>query len=802
MAHRSKRYAYLQALLLIATVSGVTSRILSIDMLVEDRFLSSDIYKSISFVAESISPNETVLTVSDYDSRRLMILSGLSEGQTIGRLENAHAYFQLLRPDAGAFYALDQSRIRYLFLTRQDLNELRYMFVAPMLEYLPLAYNDSLVSVYENPGVVPPSLGSRLAIVRPEQFRPAYSEKFRNESIPENWEISTGSWEISNESLSGTDGEIILRSTRLLGSPGVENFSLRFKLTVGKFGVEDYHCPSILFGIAENSSAYYRLDLRRSGIYLWYSPDGASLVEIGANVRISIGFLEGITYSVRIDVRKMLRGQNILIYINDEVAFASQSPMQYSGDIVFRSPQCQILLSDVQLLVISSPIISYFLPLYALSLSDLNYTIVSEKDRMLDYSHILLGSDPFISDVHVSSYMDWVENGGFLFVMNSYGERFFGNFLSLTRNDSEVKIDGIRWKGASQPIVESYITPVYSSDENVTVLSHYTFGGNIVTPYAFRKNVGKGAIIYLNVQTLYYDYLGSIPPMRREILNSFRVLTKGLFQQRVDKKLVREVRFGAPLDYFLGSANASGSITVKTQSFVLPAELDVSSLSVTRSGEDHSYFQYNGRIRVEDLSGAMSLTIQSTQMRIGGETDAPTYVRLRFPDTVHVKLTGSDGSHARFTLVENGNLSSPDNGSWSIDFHLKGPRELLVKQPAVNIHGTTAFSKLAYPSYYFETGSYVDDPLTPMTSIIQGSLNFTIPISQDTVCVLMNSKFSGGMTVENPVFVARRPFSGLENRTVPNWFAIAISVPNIVLNVCTVLFVIVISRKKWSVLSY
>ncbi|MFX1521806.1 MAG: hypothetical protein ACFFCD_18020, partial [Promethearchaeota archaeon] len=101
-------------------------------------------------------------------------------------------------------------------------------------------------------------------------------------------------------------------------------------------------------------------------------------------------------------------------------------------------------------------------------------------------------------------YENWVENGGTLIIFNSKGHGDFAKKLSIYSN-GQVLADGVlNQNGESFQMPASVnIATSSSKDENVSILANYTLNGEPVGPYAYTKNLGRGKIIYVEVNSLF-----------------------------------------------------------------------------------------------------------------------------------------------------------------------------------------------------------------------------------------------------------------------------------------------------------
>ena len=184
------------SILLLIIPSGMMVHVYTLE---HDRFrgdvLLSDHIEACDFIRLHTPKNASVLTVTSLSGFKLIGISGLPNHRVITAYSVAtesFPYFAAQNPE-NVFHMLAKSQVRYIFLSSEDLQKIqsdigyRNGFIYNhLLKYLPIAFENSKVTIYELPEISPP-LNSGIALVYTSQSR-----TISNCDSTENWNLKCG----------------------------------------------------------------------------------------------------------------------------------------------------------------------------------------------------------------------------------------------------------------------------------------------------------------------------------------------------------------------------------------------------------------------------------------------------------------------------------------------------------------------------------------------------------------------------------------------------------------------------------
>ena len=228
--------------------------------------------------------------------------------------------------------------------------------------------------------------------------------------------------------------------------------------------------------------------------------------------------------------------------------------------------------SNLTIIIPSSPTeMTYLYPLEVVSLAGLNYTVSMEFDsRLFTYSKILFPYDPV--EVNLNNYLQWLSEGGSLIVLDSLGSHgSFATLLSLniTATGETYEANGVL--GPKGEITTPHIdTPIFFSRErNVEPMAFYTNDRNSVSPYAFRKKVGAGELIYVEV----YPYFTALQQMKGSGAGRYMFAKLGDLLTVLGVSRLKRIDLSEPIGRAIlyGQTDLTGKLALRPSSFYIPA---------------------------------------------------------------------------------------------------------------------------------------------------------------------------------------------------------------------------------------
>ena len=162
-------------LIVIVLVSGVSSNVLALDnvsLVSQNDSLASCSkaeLQAFDFLRANASAGSTVLGLSTDSNRLAYVFSGLNHlNSPYWFTSDSFQYIDIRNPEL-ALKVLYSLNLNYLFATKSDLAKLQSdgYFVSHLINYLPVAFQNSEVTIYQVPKLNPPSSNSNATLVLP-----------------------------------------------------------------------------------------------------------------------------------------------------------------------------------------------------------------------------------------------------------------------------------------------------------------------------------------------------------------------------------------------------------------------------------------------------------------------------------------------------------------------------------------------------------------------------------------------------------------------------------------------------------
>jgi hypothetical protein len=364
-----------------------------------------------------------------------------------------------------------------------------------------------------------------------------------------------------------------------------------------------------------------------------------------------------------------------------------------------------------------------YYPLNELSLSKKAYDPFIYGDKSaFSHKNVMLTWDPASNDTNFEDYLQFVNNGGRLIVINT-GDNFTGGFSKLLnlKAGNLTHFSGIALAGDSQGShgigVSGSARVIDSKSLNATVKSYYINHDKKVTPFAIERKYGSagGEIIFVNSGG-YFEAVYNSPQQSFMTLGSIPSMLNLQVANNTKQKLPNNVSLDAR---FVGDLKVSGHTTVSTSSLSLPngsdlysvGDISISNGTVPLNGENKNNKVKNIQIGNLTLSGAYRAIVESTGLVSMPSLLSPyDYIGISFPKSVNLTLKMLDGSgKAQFVVTV-----SNDTGKYRVPFSIGNKEEirfhgmglqtssvnhqiLVMKKPQINATGNITVYNLYIP---------------------------------------------------------------------------------------------------------
>jgi len=367
-----------------------------------------------------------------------------------------------------------------------------------------------------------------------------------------------------------------------------------------------------------------------------------------------------------------------------------------------------------------------YYPLSAIAFSRASYDKFLEDDlAAFSKNKVILSRDPVGNDMLINRYVDYVNGGGTLIVLNT-DNNFEGKFSKLIsiKVDNKSNFDSISDPATGQTLkVSGVVSTVKSDIPNATVKSFYFYDKQKVAPFIIEKSYGDngGRIVFVNAAG-YFDAIFNSPQ------DYFSTLAKMLPFIDLNATGYRKESSSLTSDIvgarFFDKLKISGKAIINSSSLLLPDQsylLHVNNISVLDHQEDieHKYkliqTQLNNlQIRNLTLYGPYQVIVTSRGiLELPSASAQYNYIGVPLLRGSDMKIILSPGATAQFVIGnDTGNYTqSVKITGGAIQLHgitLQPPfpnREdrpsnessILLKSPKINVNGSTTFGEFYNP---------------------------------------------------------------------------------------------------------
>lgn len=794
------KYAIVGLLISLIVISGVSSNILALDRIT--LVSQGDPYAAVSkaelqaldFLRTNASADATVLGLSTVSNHLVSVFSGMNHLNSPYWFTSnpSFQFIDITNPEL-ALKMLYSLNITYLFATKSDLETLQSSgssgyVVNQILKYLPITFQNSEVTIYQVPKLNPPSSDSNLTLVVPSYMLNSLSDpsilaqnlpkqvifnetfsSYNNGSngsptwTPTNLQmgatVSNGTWTVNNGTYNGIETKYAIASS-LISNEDLSDFSLS-----ADFRIDSGTYAGIVFR-SVNASNYYAALISSNGKYDdIYKIVNGTLILIEHSTGPSIG---NNWTSLQLDAS----GNQFSLYLNGELIFSTSDSLFTSGKVgvlVDNSMSSFDNITIEQTPNIAKTIDCTFnFPIDTLAQSGLEYSIkIADDGSIFDSKYLLLPSDQDWTNEQINSYLNWVENGGHLIVLNGDGLGEFAKILSINSNsDESIIANSAVSKSGTVELGTLPVSSLFSSDEQVKVIANYANENNQSVPLAFSKQVGNGEIIYVNVSPLFENlYLanGTEP-------NNFQKLGSLLSLLNLNTESFKDTPSDTRWQYMFydttwirNYAQLQGAVNIESNSTILPYDqfnvhtLELVNATGTINGLPIQESMLLQNVAINNLleKGAAHSIIESQGIYLI-PTDYGSYSCLLSESAFNISMQVPEGGVA-FSVITSENetydinlqsgtlfmqnitTTSPSNISvnTALPNDITGGNKtlLLARTPSISVNGTASFPEAYIPNYIKAVNGY--------SVQINGTINFNFDCSSDNVILLTDFGYSG-----------------------------------------------------------
>jgi hypothetical protein len=373
----------------------------------------------------------------------------------------------------------------------------------------------------------------------------------------------------------------------------------------------------------------------------------------------------------------------------------------------------------------------------------------------------------YVDDVYVGEYHDQqsIDSGRLgLFAYNVMGQF---RAINVTMPPSEyVYVNGIAVKNTTIDIPEievPFFNETMLTDKTISIDAYYTLNGEKVAPFAFTEGKGNGSINSIDFSSLFNFMETSSDIAGERLLFSKLGEILGSIELNLPQQTISNVSV-QPICYVRGTINSTGNVVLNTDSFwftgqkPLFGQIDLTNATkfeITEGGGvPPKSSPFNSTIIEYQTEGLTKTTFQTSSIMIK-PSDSGTYATVEIPDNFRMTTHLADGATLNFTLLIDGSIVklSVLGGSISLDIFdaISDPEtsnyttlEISAKYPDIQLTGTTSMEQA-----YLITG-----PRSVLVfgypTVISGTTIFQIENVDQGVIRLSNFLLDGKLSYQKP----------------------------------------------------
>jgi hypothetical protein len=626
---------------------------------------------------------------------------------------------------------LNKMRPKYLYINQRDFAILKsdkkytYSCIKNLIDYLPVAFNNSKVTIYEFPKLAPPLRSSSISFVIPStivSFIPVSQANLNYSIIHKNDPAKYGS--------------NVLILPEYPNQKELEGY-LKWVKNGGHLIIFDF--PPMLekkYGVMNRT--LYGFDTSSRG---WKISENGT-IRLYRGSLLSEETIEG-DYIVSAYV-KVTRIEN-----------PSDNHLGLLFNYKDKNNYYYVFLRQDKLVLFK---------MYNGTGKELYWVDVKRNDGTFQKLSVRVNAPIFrfyVDDTFVGEYLDRQFIGKGKVGLRTYN--LIGDFLGINIKlfPIKVKVDGIT-KGDTLiniPEVEvPLVNETFLSDGTVFVDAYFTSNGVKKTPFSLTVAFGKGNITYINFSPL-FDFLkiSQDQNAKRWLFSKlgeiFRLVKPNLpYQQNITNRTSIE-----PIPFIRGLITSSGKLTLRTTSFWFAEQtplcgiIDLSNVTKLKIGnnyhKDSPERLSNVTILNYTINGPIETFIQASYIRIA-PSNSGAYSLVELNDTFTLTMHILDGATVNLTLLANGSITKISASGGLIQVNILNAKcvpensnhklfKIYMKYPLIELNGST-FMENAYLSTGPKSVIVYGLPVT-----IVGQISFQVDsIDQGTVRI-SNLSISG-----------------------------------------------------------
>ncbi|RLF11503.1 MAG: hypothetical protein DRJ69_01855, partial [Thermoprotei archaeon] len=527
----------------------------------------------------------------------------------------------------GTYLALlSEGCVSYAFMTGPDAYFASGSFIMDMLPYLEPVMKVPGAEVLKIPPLSGPEADTSTVLLRQSPVLVLYEDfdGYAEGDIPKGWEAE-GNCGVS-------DGELHMRGNATCTISDIELPAFRLMMKMSFLGVYSSSARARIYFGQYNPENYYSIDIYVNKIALTGCTNGTEKTIYEEATYVSPGVPSFLTVEVL--------GLSVFVSMDTLHVIDVPLPSMPEGRLVLASEDCHLALDDVEVYQLFPEELSYENVSFMLSLSGLRYTPLTDMDpRAYDADTIIMTDGLYDS---VAMLLRLVEKGSRLVVLNGLGLGAIAANLSISYTDEVVIVNGILVEGELREIPAFSVRGVSCGNTDVDVIAYFSSGEEPIIPYAFKKNVGSGEVLYLHVQD-YFKKLLEPGGAKWKFFNGLEVLGSVIPGER---GFGEQARFP---DTVKGLVELEGDVELEMKSILSGEGAAFSAVDVDIEPGGPSVEDVD--IRIIEIKGDVLMEAHLPSAKLGGQRGLPcAYTFVMAEEGGELVLKASRGGSIRVDI--------------------------------------------------------------------------------------------------------------------------------------------------------
>jgi len=645
---------------------GLASNILSIEAwAMKGLSCSEELLEAGSYIASELRPGRSVLALSPF-SWEVLALSGVRLSQiTPGLYDGYRAFIWAEKP--GTYLALlSEGCVSYAFMTSLDAYFANDSFIMDMLPYLKPVMEAPGAEVLEIPPLRGPEAEASTILLRqaPLLVLSEDFDKYADGEVPQGWE-SEGDCGVRG-------GELRLRGNATCTINGIRLSAFKLMMKANFLGLYSLDARARIYFGRSGPEDYYSIDIYMDRLVLTKCSHGTETEVHEEPIFITLGTPFFLTIEVL--------GLNVIIYIDNIHAIEISLPEIPYGPLALGSENCVVAFDDIKLYQLFPEELSYVSSSFFLALSGLKYAVLMDIDPRAYDADVLIMMDGLYEDVEV--FLRLVEEGRELVVLDGLGLGSIATNLSISYTGERVAVNGILIGEELEEIPALDVEAISCGDAEVDVMAYFTSDEEPVVPYALRKKIGSGEILYLHVQD-YFRKLLSSGEKRWAFFEGLKVIGSPLPETGEFKE------WGSFPDIVEGIAELRGDVQLEMRSFLTGEGASLSDVDI--SIEPQGVSAEDVDVRIIRIEGDVRLKGHFSSIRLCGQRGLPyAYVLVMTQGGELVLEVSGDG----VIIAEIEGLGEMSIQDAVLKIYLEAPLSFCASALHARAHGEASFKRL------------------------------------------------------------------------------------------------------------